>query len=585
MSGHGIGRVTVDMDVVMEMRDGTVLRADVFRPAAGSWPVLLQRTPYGKQSRLGTLFSLDPVNAAAAGFAVVVQDVRGRFASEGEFRPFDENMDGFDSVEWCAAQPWSTGHVGMFGASYLAATQWHAAVMAPPHLDAICPVQASSDYYEGRSYRGGAFEFGALLGIALNALGQGSIARVDPSGGRRRELWSAVHELLADVGRTGRSLPLSGLRDTVAGEIAPFFLEWLEHCDNDDYWRRLSINPRLADADVPALHISSWFDQYLVGTLANYEGMRAGHPASRDEQRLVIGPWNHYPARTGVMGSARVGDLDFGLGAIINTDLLQLRWFGRHLAGDERPLPLMRSRVRLFVAGANVWRDEDDWPLARAVNEAVYLGSAGRANTAAGDGRLTLDEPGAQPPDRFDFDPRHPVPTVGGAHLVVESQCPQGPVDQARVEARDDVLVYTSQRLLEDLEVTGRVQAVLWVSSTAPCTDFTARLVDVHPDGRAISVCDGIRRVRLPGSGFPDSGDGVSSEPVEITIELGPVGQVFLADHALRLDISSSNFPRFDLNPNTGGRSFDESVTRVARQRVFHEREYPSRLVLPTIPA
>jgi putative CocE/NonD family hydrolase len=388
------------------MRDGTVLRADVFRPAAGSWPVLLQRTPYGKQSRLGTLFTLDPVNAAAAGFAVVVQDVRGRFASEGEFRPFDENTDGFDSVEWCAVQPWSTGRVGMFGASYLAATQWHAAVTAPPHLGAVCPVQASSDYYEGRSYRGGAFEFGALLGIALNALGQGSIARVDPGGGRRRELWSAAHQMLADVGRTGRSLPLSGLRNTVAGEIAPFLLEWMEHCDEDDYWRRLSIKSRLADADVPALHISSWFDQYLVGTLANYEGMRAGPSASRDEQRLLIGPWNHYPARTGVMGSARVGDLDFGLGAIINTDLLQLRWFGRYLADDERPLPLMRSRVRLFVMGANVWRDEDEWPLARAVSEVVYLDSDGHANSSAGDGRLTRDEPGARPPDRFEFDPR-----------------------------------------------------------------------------------------------------------------------------------------------------------------------------------
>ncbi|MDT4936312.1 MAG: uncharacterized protein QOK11_4204 [Pseudonocardiales bacterium] len=577
MTENSVGRLSVELDVPVPMRDGTVLKADVFRPATGSWPVLLQRTPYGKQSRLGTLVTLDPVNAAATGFAVVVQDVRGRFASAGDFAPFDENADGFDSVEWAAAQPWSTGRVGMFGASYMAATQWHAAVTAPPHLAAICPVQASSDYYEGRSYRGGAFEFGALLGIALNALGQGSIGRADPEGSRRRELWGGVHALLADVAHTGSQLPLSALRSTVAGETAPFFFDWLEHDHDDEYWQRLSINSRLGQADVPALHISSWFDQYLVGTLANYEGMRGADARNRDEQRLVIGPWNHYPARTGVMGSARVGDLDFGLGAIINTDLLQLRWFTRHLAGDDRPLP-MRSRVRLFVMGTNVWRDEDEWPLARAVDAAVYLGSGGRANTSTGDGRLSLSEPGSEPPDQFDYDPHHPVPTVGGAHLVMESQHPQGPVDQTRLESRDDVLVYTSLPMSEDLEVTGRVHAVLWVMSSAPCTDFTARLVDVYPDGRAIAVCDGIRRVRLAEAGS-DPGGGA----IEIRIDLAPVSQVFRAGHALRLDVSSSNFPRFDLNPNTGQRSYDATELRVARQHVLHDREHPSRLVLPVV--
>jgi uncharacterized protein len=557
--------ITVDLDVPVPMSDGTVLRGDVFRPATGSWPVLLQRTPYGKQSRLGTLLTLDPVNAAAAGFAVVVQDVRGRFASEGEFHPFHEAADGRDTVEWAATQPWSTGRVGMFGASYMGATQWQAAVAAPGRIGALCPIQASSDYYEGRSYRGGAFEFGALLGIALNALGQGSIARVDPGRTRTAELWTAHHRLLEDLAATGRRLPLRDLRATVAGETAPFFFDWFEHEHDDEYWQQLSVERRYEVADVPALHMSSWFDQYLVGTLRNYEGMRARAATehAREEQRLVIGPWNHYPARTGPMGSARVGDLSFGFGAITNVDLLQLRWFARQLADDERRLP-MRSRVRLFVMGTNVWRDEDEWPLARAVEQDWFLRT----------GRLDTVAPGAEPPDRYDYDPSDPVPTAGGAHLVAETQFPQGPIDQRRIESRPDVLSYTGPVLDEDLEVTGWLRVVLWVDSTAPSTDFTARLVDVHPDGRAVSVCDGIRRVHLDGRG-----------PCEIVIELGATSQVFLRGHAVRLDVSSSNYPRFDVNPNTGGRTYDSAELRTATQTVRHDGEHPSRLVLPVVPS
>src|SRR3954451_13260683 len=357
-----VAGIEIERDLAVPMRDGVVLRADVFRPATGRAPVLLQRTPYGRESRLGTLTSLDPVTAAMDGYAVVMQDVRGRFASEGEFRPFaQEAEDGSDTVEWAAGQSWSTGAVGMFGGSYMGATQWQAAVTGPEHLRAIAPIQASSDYFEGRSYRGGAFELGALLGIGLNALAQGSIARADPEGRRRRELWTASRALLDDLARTGAELPLGRLRDSVLGEIAPFFFEWLEHGTADDYWKAMSVEGRYADVATPALHVSSWWDQFLVGTLRNYEGMRRDAPAAAaDEQYLLIGPWNHYPPRTGTLGSARVGELEFGLGAIVNMDRIQLRWFDRHLR-REGPPPF-RRRVRLFVMGANVWRDEDDWP-------------------------------------------------------------------------------------------------------------------------------------------------------------------------------------------------------------------------------
>lgn len=569
-----MGSIELVRDVPVPMRDGVILRADVFRAASGRSPVLLQRTPYGKESRLGTLTSLDPFTAAAAGYAVVIQDVRGRFGSEGEFQPFaQEAEDGYDSVEWAAAQDWSSGEVGMFGGSYMGATQWQAAITRPPHLRAICPIQASSDYFEGRSYRGGAFELGALLGISLNALAQGSIARVDPDGRRRRELWGESRAMLDDLARTCADLPLAKHRTSVLGELAPFFFEWLEHDEFDGYWRSMAVEGRYAEVGTPALHVSSWFDQFLVGTLRNYEGMRRdASPAVAEEQYLIVGPWNHYPPRTGTVGSARVGELTFGLDAIVNMDRIQLRWFDRHLRGDGPPP--MRKRVRLFVMGANAWRDEDDWPLARASQFELYLGSDGRAGVGPG-GTLSISGPRGERSDELVADPARPVPTCGGAHLLLETQFRQGPQDQRAVEAREDVLVYTTDPLEEELEVTGWVEARLWVSSSAPSADLTARLVVVLPDGRAVGLVDGLRRVALTSTGGP----------VKVSIDLGAVSFLFRRGEAIRLDVAGSNFPRFDLNLHTGARAASSADLRAARHTVHHERGFESVLIMPVVRA
>jgi putative CocE/NonD family hydrolase len=262
---------------------------------------------------------------------------------------------------------------------------------------------------------------------------------------------------------------------------------------------------------------------------------------------------------------------------LINMDALQLGWFDRWLK-DDRTAGRLRGRVRLFFMGANTWRSEDEWPLARATDRQLFLHSQGRADVAPEDGTLDWAEPRAEPADRFVYDPLRPVPTTGGAHLVLESLFPQGPIDQGAIEARPDVLTYSSDPLEQDIEVTGWVALRLWVDSSAPCTDFTARLVDVHADGRAMSVCDGIRRVDLRRLATAQG-----AAPFLVEIELGATAQNFKSGHRIRLDISSSNFPRFDLNPNTGERSYSATGVVPATQSVFHEGGHPSHLVLPVV--
>jgi putative CocE/NonD family hydrolase len=297
---------------------------------------------------------------------------------------------------------------------------------------------------------------------------------------------------------------------------------------------------------------------------------REAPPNAADEQYLLIGPWNHYPPRTGTLGSARVGELDFGLDAIVNMDRIQLRWFDRHLRGDAPPP--FRKRVRLFVMGANVWRDEDDWPVERATATHWFLGGDGRAATDGG--TLSTDGSVGSRPDVLVGDPARPVPTTGGAHLLLETQYPQGPRDQRAVEARDDVLVYTSPPLDADLEVTGWIEARLWVASDAPSADVVVRLVTVLPDGRAIGLADGIRRLAMDPGG----------DPVEVVVDLGAISYRFAAGEAIRLDVAGSNFPRFDLNLHTGERAATSSELLVARHTVFHEPGRESALVLPVVP-
>jgi uncharacterized protein len=556
--------IIVESDVAVPMRDGTVLRADVYRPASGPAPTLIERTPYSKDHLVGTIFVMNPMRAAKAGYSVVVQDVRGRFKSDGDFYPFvNEAEDGYDTVEWAAEQLWSTGKVGMFGSSYMAAAQWQAAKARPPQLRTITPFQASADYRDGRSYRGGAFEVGSLLSIALYALGSGNLAKLAAT--ERREVWGQLRGALDDITNSSRRVMEDRFEGTSIPGAIPYFFDWLDNDGPGAYWDRIDVTKHYENIDLPVLHVSCWFDQFLVGTLRNYLGMRerAATEHARANQHLFIGPWGHYAPRTALLGTARIGDLDLGVSAATDLDALLISWFDRWLKDDapgERPI----APVRYFVTGSNTWHNAHEWPPPAATTHELFLRGAGR---------LAEDPPtGDEAADTFVHDPAEPVPTVGGAHLVLESSFPQGAVDQRDVEGRGDVLVYTSDELAAPLDVIGFVRAHLAVASTATCTDFDVTVSDVHPDGRSLKICDGILRT------------SVSSQPAWIDVDLGAVGHRFVTGHRVRVRIASSNFPRYDLNPNTGRRWGDGEAV-AATQTVLHDAAHPSCVGLPVVPA
>lgn len=547
------GELIIDRGVAVPMRDGAQLLADVYRPAHGRWPVLVQRTPYGRLRWIGSFVGLNPVELAARGYAVVVQDVRGRGESPGAHYPFDEAADGYDTVEWAAAQPWSTGSVGGYGSSYMAASQMQAAVAAPPGLKVICPVQAPDDYFEGRSYWGGAFEIGSMLSVALGPQAGGTLERLP-----REEAGPLAAALGVGLDHLADPVPSFPLRDWLGPavpalqKLAPWFFDWLQHPDDDAFWRRINVASRHGAVEVPALHITGWYDSFCAGVIRNFTGLRANaaSAAARDGQYLLIGPWAHY-SQAG-LHSSRVGGGYFGAAGAMNLLAEQMNWLDEHLLADVAPRA-DRARVRYFLMGAGQWRAADAWPPPEARPLSLYLSGDGRDRS----GRLA-PEPAPPGVSGFAYDPRNPVPTVGGAQLIGAAR-PAGPADQEAVEARADVLVFSTEPLPADLVVAGWVRAQLWVSSSAPCTDFTAKLVDVHQDGTSISVCDGVRRVRLDGDG-----------PQQVTVELGATAVRFPAGHRIRLQVSSSNFPRFDPNPNTGAGAFDEDSPVTARQQVHH---------------
>ncbi|HET8626347.1 MAG TPA: CocE/NonD family hydrolase [Thermomicrobiales bacterium] len=562
--------LTVDFDVPATMRDGTTLRANVYRPAdEGHWPVLLTRLPYGKDLPLGTAM-LDPVQAARRGYVVVVQDTRGRFTSEGEWYPFrHEGEDGFDTVAWAAALPHADGQVGMYGGSYFGFTQWSAALQQPPALQAMVPYITWADPLNGLSYRGGALELGVMASWNLQ---MGFDVLVRRHHGDPRALGAGITALVGELDALGaggyRALPLADYAPLRRQEVAPFIFDAIERPMDRDREAPWTILGRHERVRVPTFNVGGWYDIFLADTIANFNAMRAlGRPT-----KLLIGPWAHG------RGMNPVGEVNFGFGAqtaLINLQMdlgsLQLRWFDHWLKGLDTGI-MAEPPIRLFVMGANVWRDEQEWPLARAVETPYYL----RA-----DGGLNPEAPGDEAPDRYAYDPADPVPTRGGATLMTP-EYPPGPYDQRPIEARSDVLVYRTPPLARDTEVTGPITVHLWATSSAPDTDFVARLTDVFPDGRAINLTDGIIRAR-----YRDFADGAApsliepGRPYEYTIDLWATSNVFKAGHRIGLDVMSSNFPRWDRNPNTGHPFGADAEVRVAQQQILHDREHPSHVVLP----
>jgi putative CocE/NonD family hydrolase len=577
--------IVVECNVPVPMRDGTVLSADVYRAADDRpTPVILTRTPYDKSAVGAIAAGFDPMRAVRAGYTVVVQDTRGRYASEGRFYAFrHEADDGYDTVEWCARQPWSSGPVGMYGRSYVGLTQWQAALRRPPHLAAIVPGITAADYHEGWTYQGGAFELGFNLSWTLNTLATDSLWR------RRHEIagfgdvWAATIEAIDAMSRGFRFLPLVSFEPLKVEDCAPYYFDWLAHPDYDEYWQSLDVSRHHHQITTPALNIGGWYDIFLGGTIANYLGMRekGATDQARSGQRLLIGPWAHVTPFANP-----VGDVDFGRlssQAAIDLDGIYLRYYDRWLKGelngvDDEPT------VRIFVMGDNVWRSENEWPLARARYVPYYFHSDGKANSLRGDGLLGPEKPSDENADHFLYDPWHPVPTRGGGLCCYTATLPIGPYDQREIEERDDVLVYSTPPLEHDLEVTGPVVVTLFASSSAPDTDFTAKLVDVGPDGYARNLTDGIIRARYRDS---PRGKPTPIEPgrvYEYTIDLWATSNVFKAGHQIRLEVSSSNFPRFDRNPNTGHAFGRDKELRPALQTILHDRAHPSCVVLPVIP-
>jgi uncharacterized protein len=566
--------VKVERDVSVKMRDGVILRGDIFRPdAEGKFPVLLQRTPY-RRAIWG--YDVDfAQRAASRGYVVFLQDVRGRYTSDGEWYPFlHESEDGYDTIEWIAAQPYSDGRVGMFGASYVGATQMLAAIAHPPHLAGICPIVTASDYHNGWTYQGGAFEqwFSEswTTGLAQDTLLH-QIERIPRDPEDVKVLPLAAYPIF--------NVNPTGVINASAATITPYFLDWLAHPSYDDYWKRWSIEEHYADIRVPALHTAAWYDIFLGGSLRNYIGLKehAATEEARKGQRLLVAIGGH-------AGEGRkIGEVDFGPEAEkFNESEVTLHWYDFLFKGARNEFATDKA-VRIFVMGTNQWRDEDDWPLARARSTKYFLHSQGRANTAQGDGSLSTLAPGAELSDEFIYDPAKPVPTIGGPLCCDSDHLAPGPRDQRSVEERNDVLIYSTAPVDHDLEVTGPVRLEFFAASSAVDTDFTAKLLDVAPDGTAINLTEGIVRARYRDSQVTPA-PLTRGQAYPLAIDLWATSSVFRTGHRLRLELSSSNFPRFDRNLNTGEPASNSSTWVKATNTILHDKTHPSALILSVIP-
>ena len=557
--------VIVERDVPAKMRDGVILKADIYRPKAdGKYPVLLQRTPYDKNYSLS--FGM---KAAPRGYVVVVQDVRGRFTSEGEWYPFrHESQDGYDTVEWAAALSESNGKVGMFGGSYVGATQMLAAIAGPPHLSGIAPGVTASNYHENWTYQGGAFEqwFNQswTSGLAQNTLARRAAQDTNALN------WKDVLPL--------ESYPILAQPD--AKSLAPYYRDWLAHPNYDDYWKAVSLEESYSKIQVPILHIAAWYDIFLGGSLRNYVLLksRAGSETARTGQHLLVEVGGH----AGGSDQRRIGEVDFGPATPYDNEELLLKWYDYLLKGQANEFA-GKKPVRIFVMGKNEWRDEEAWPLARATATKYFLHSAGKANSSAGDGQLSAQAPVTESKDSYAYDPANPVPTIGGPLCCDSMHLAPGPRNQQVVEERSDVLVYTTPAFTHDTEVTGPVSLDLFASTSAKDTDFTAKLLDVWPNGFAQNLTEGILRLRYRNSvDRPELAR--PGEIYHVVVDLWATSNVFLAGHRLRLEISSSNFPRFDRNLNTGEDQAASTKMQPATNTIYHDKEHPSALVLPIVP-
>lgn len=572
--------ICMDRNIPMEMRDNTVLRADIYRPDdRDRHPAILVRTPYNKLLAGNSDF-LNFINAAHAGYAIIIQDIRGRFASDGKWRQdamvsAEEGKDGYDSVEWIASQPWCDGNVGMAGGSYLAALQWVTAIENPPHLKAIAPWIGASHTLEEQSLTGGAITL-YMLASWVPTMAVDVADRMQKEGKDVTEMRQAITRALLSPSEVYSYLPLKqaplaqfeGVREMWNIRLNP--VRSPEHVEKT---RR-----RYERVNVPCLHMSGWYDIFTWATFHNFSKMReqGGSKLAQKSQHILMGPWIHGSRLLGFWG-----ELHFGASAGVPAAQVSeqnLAFFDKYLRGKDIEIPA----VRYFVMGRNRWNNADTWPLLQTQWQRFYLHSKGSANTSHGDGLLSREEPSSEPNDIFVYNPHLPVPTVGGRFLPLAGLVP-GPIDQSHIEGRHDVLCYTTPKLEEDTEVTGPLEVHLFAATSARDTDFTAKLVDVYPNGRSYNIAEGIKRARGSKSIFRTELVN-PGEVNEYTINLGNTSQLFRKGHHIRIDISSSNFPMYDRNMNTGNPIGEDAEGIPAMQTIYHQQEYASYIDMPVIP-
>ncbi len=575
--------INVEKSVPMAMRDGILLRADIYRPGdKEKHPAILMRSPYNRAMTLEFSF-MNIFDVVTAGYALVVQSLRGTFDSGGVMGLGDvslasEGIDGYDSVEWIAAQTWCDGSVGTAGGSYLGLLQWITARENPPHLKAMAPWISGSGGAEPSRQNGI-----VNLGVALSWILATGLEIVK----WQKEAGKDVSKAL-DVLRRGNVLPEEVYNFLPLKDVPHFNFEGVK-----EVWRNRILNsdrekPEFVEktrtqyekVKVPCFHVAGWYDFYPSGTLGHYLSMKekGGSTLARRSQHILMGPWLHGGPATGMS----VGDMGFGdLAGMQGSQLSQynIAFFNKYLRGMAVDIPA----VRYFVMGNNVWRNADTWPLPQTNWQRFYLHSQGSANSSAGNGSLSREEPGKEPADTFYYDPHNPLPTIGCRGGIALLRIPAGIQEQSPNERRQDILCYSTAELKEDVEVTGPISLHLLAATSARDTDFVAKLIDVYPDGRAYNVTnDGIIRARYRKSLFNPL-PVVPGEVNEYTINLEATSQLFRRGHHIRIDIASSSFPEYDRNMNTGNEIGEDSKGIIARQTIYHDSEYASYIDLPVI--
>ena len=579
---------SLTLDVPIPMRDGARLATDLYLPAAtGVYPVLLERTPYGKHQSVMVNIGA-PQYLARNGFIVAIQDARGRYASEGSWYPFrdeawGECRDGYDTVEWLAGQPWCNGKVGVFGGSFAGFNQVLLAGNMPPHLAAAFPRQAPSSLHREWVYRGGALE------LAFIVLMFGGRQSAEPL---RHRLTQLDQQSLGDPASLLNGFPVGS--HPLLSNPFDWLDDYLHRQEDEGYWKQWDVEPYYASFAVPTCHMTSWFDIFLSGTLRNFVGMRAQAKSEeiRKQHRLIIGPWLHGPSTDQAPQGRIAGEIDFGEAAFWNFKAAMLRWFDCWLKGIPNAVSEERA-VHYFVMGLNRWRTADDWPPPGIQYRKLYLtGRPSNSSKSLYDGSL-VSKPAEESIESVKYlhDPGDPVPSVGGntLYFLAKKEWGQAPSwddlnaqagsrDQRVIE--DQCLTFSSQPLEEDVEVTGPVTANLYVSSSAVDTDFVVRLCDVHPDGRSMLICDGIQRARYRESSFNRS----LLQPGKVyslTVDLWSTSHLFRKRHRIRVVINSSCFPRYDVNPGTGESGAKATNQVTAENRIYLEQQHPSHLNLP----